>query len=299
MASGDGLTIGEGLAIGPARAARRQAERPQARASVLAQRRLLLSLALLAAISLLFIAFPALDRQFAALFHVDGGFPASKVPLLAALRASGKHLVIAICLALVATLGMKLVRPGRPLPIRASQIWFLLASLALGPGLIVNGILKSFWGRPRPIQVDLFGGSAPFETAWRISGACQSNCSFVSGEAASAFWLLGLALLLPPRHRADVAGAIAPLTVALSLNRIAFGGHFPSDVLISWAITLIVLVGLHRVMVTGPFGARLDAATERALLKIGLAPRRLLGRISRDRGRRHLRCGTGTIDQSK
>jgi hypothetical protein len=151
---------------------------------------LYMAMAGLAAISLLFMAFPALDLRFAALFHIDGAFPAARIPELVTLRLLGKDLVVLVCLALLASLGAKLPRPLRPMPIRASHVWFLFSTLAIGPGLIVNGVLKSFWGRPRPIQVDLFGGTAPFEPAWKIGGACLSNCSFVSGEAASAMWLL-------------------------------------------------------------------------------------------------------------
>jgi len=246
-----------------------------------------LALAGLAAISLLFMAFPALDLRFAALFHVDGAFPASRLPGLVTLRLLGKDLVVLVCLTLLASLGAKLARPLRPMPIRASHIWFLFATLALGPGLIVNGVLKSFWGRPRPIQVDLFGGAAPFEPAWKIGGACLSNCSFVSGEAASAMWLIGLAMLAPPRYRPALAGTIGALAFALSLNRIAFGGHFLSDVLIAWAITLVVMLGLHRVLVAGPFRARIDAATESALRRIALAAAPALGRIAKGRSTDH------------
>src|SRR5271165_260647 len=44
---------------------------------------------------------------------------------------------------------------------------FLLASLALGPGLLVNGLLKEVSHRPRPEQTLEFGGSwrfRPYET---------------------------------------------------------------------------------------------------------------------------------------
>ncbi|MCX5567918.1 phosphatase PAP2 family protein [Kaistia nematophila] len=253
------------------------------------------AMGMLAAVSLFFIAFPGLDLHVAALFHADGGFPATQNPSLVALRALGKNLVVLACAVLIAGLAMQLVRSPRRMPIRASHIWFLLASLALGPGLIVNGILKSLWGRPRPIQVDLFGGAAPFETAWTISGACQSNCSFVSGEAASAFWLLGLVLLAPPRYRPALAAGIGLLAFALSLNRLAFGGHFLSDILISWAITLVVMFGLARLMLEEPFRSRIDAATESALGQLALASRAALGRIARQRTSDH-RSGPDRVD---
>jgi len=288
------IVAGDGMAIGHAAATCRPAE--SERAALLSLTRLYWAMGLLAAISILFIAYPALDLHVAALFHVDGGFPASQNPSLVALRGLGKTLVILASAILIASLALKLVRAARPMPIRASHIWFLLASLALGPGLIVNGILKSFWGRPRPIQVDLFGGGAPFETAWTISGACQSNCSFVSGEAASAVWLLGLVLLAPPRYRVAFSIAVGLLAFALSLNRLAFGGHFLSDMLISWAITLVVMLGLARLMLEEPFRARIDAATESALGQLGLASRRAFGRIAGQRTSDHLSSRPDRVD---
>src|SRR5262245_4094209 len=43
----------------------------------------------------------------------------------------------------------------------------VLLALALGPGLLVNGILKPLWGRPRPYQVESFGGARPYRYWWQ------------------------------------------------------------------------------------------------------------------------------------
>ena len=59
---------------------------------------------------------------------------------------------------------------------------FLAVSLLLAPGLLVNVVLKEVSARPRPNQVENFGGSAEFRPWFRFDGACRSNCSFVSGE---------------------------------------------------------------------------------------------------------------------
>ena len=40
--------------------------------------------------------------------------------------------------------------------------WFLVVTLALGPGVVTNLILKDHWHRPRPIDVTEFGGSFRF-----------------------------------------------------------------------------------------------------------------------------------------
>ena len=59
----------------------------------------------------------------------------------------------------------------------------LTLSLVLGPGILVNGILKPYGGRPRPIEVTEFGGPLQFVDWWNPTGACEGNCSFMSGEA--------------------------------------------------------------------------------------------------------------------
>ncbi|MCG2663967.1 phosphatase PAP2 family protein, partial [Brevundimonas sp.] len=122
-----------------------------------------------------------------------------------------------------------------------------------GPGLVVNLVLKGLWGRARPVQIDQFGGDAAFTPVWMVSDACQSNCSFVSGEGSSAAWMVGVLLVVTPAKWRPV---VLPLAVvyafALSMNRLAFGGHFLSDILLSWALTALVMTGVYRVTVASP-----------------------------------------------
>ncbi|WP_102960955.1 phosphatase PAP2 family protein [Mangrovicella endophytica] len=127
-------------------------------------------------------------------------------------------------------------------------IW-LLSGLALGPGLLVNGLLKEHWGRPRPIHLNVFGGDAEHQMVWVISDWCDRNCSFVSGEAASSAWLVAAALVTPKPVRLAATATALVYAGSLSLNRIAFGGHFLSDVVLSWLICGLVFAVLHRVIV--------------------------------------------------
>ncbi len=117
----------------------------------------------LLACSAVFIAFPAIDTAVAGWFHDASGFPATKLASLMALRRLGDQLVILVLVVLAASLVGKLVWPARPMAIRPRSTLYLLASLALGPGLVVNAIFKSWSGRPRPIQTDLFGGDWSFD----------------------------------------------------------------------------------------------------------------------------------------
>jgi lipid A 4'-phosphatase len=108
----------------------------------------------------------------------------------------------------------------------------------------VNGLFKSYWGRPRPVATDLFGGDHPFVTAGQLSEACAKNCSFISGEAASIFWLVCLIPLLPARYRRSGTAVIIAIAVFTAALRIAFGGHYLSDVVLGGLSTIIVFAAL-------------------------------------------------------
>ncbi len=224
-----------------------------------------------AGLSGLFLAFPQIDIAISGLFHDPvRGFAASDVSVLKLLRKSSTW-VMGVLLGLAL---WRLCRACRgPMGSRIGAMrpaLCVMAGLALGPGLLVNAVLKEWWGRPRPIQVDLFGGEAPFAAAWRITDACASNCSFVSGEASSAAWMAGAVLILAP-GRILLASGVALYGAALSLNRLAFGGHFLSDILLAWAMTGLVLAIMHRLTVAE--ASRSQADNLRAPFLASMKPR--------------------------
>ncbi|MEE9313862.1 MAG: phosphatase PAP2 family protein [Rhizobiaceae bacterium] len=122
-----------------------------------------------------------------------------------------------------------------------------LLSMILGPALLTNVIFKPFWGRPRPVQTVEFGGEAPYVLAGDISEHCVGNCSFVSGEATAAFWMVWIIPFLPSKWRWLGGVLIVALACGISLLRVVFGGHFLSDVMLGgmvalFAITLSALI---------------------------------------------------------
>ena len=227
------------------------------------------------ALSLFFLAFPGVDLWVSRAFYVPGqGFIAVRDHLLVVFRNSIDLLVMVAAVVMLAGLAVKLARPQRPSPIPPNRVLFLFSSLILGPGLLVNVILKDHWGRPRPSMIAAFGGSSPYVPVWEISHFCSRNCSFVAGEPSAAAWLVGAALLLPGGWR--LVGMIMAGTYAIfiSLNRIAFGGHFLSDVLLSVALTFLVMALLHRLLVERPPAALANPILEANLTTVG---RRLKG----------------------
>lgn len=227
-------------------------------------------LLLVAAASAVFLLFPGIDLWFSDLFYRSkGGFWLRRNDALGFFRATNDVLIAAVMVLLVASVAAKLARPERPSPIPPNTVVFLLATLILGPLLLVNVILKNTWGRPRPVQVDAFGGEAPYVEVWRITEWCDTNCSFVSGEASSAMWLVAAALVLPKPVRAPVAAAAIAYAVLLSLNRVAFGGHFLSDVVISFGLTLLLIAVVHRAVIERPPTWLSNQALEAGLTGLG------------------------------
>jgi lipid A 4'-phosphatase len=125
---------------------------------------------------------------------------------------------------------------------------YLLCVLVIGPGLVVNLWLKdNSIGRARPREVIEFGGTHAFTPAFYNAQACDTNCSFPCGHAASGFYLVALAWAFRRRSLLLVGIGLGGL---LGFMRIVQGGHFASDVLISFwvcyfcAMLLAKLFGL-------------------------------------------------------
>lgn len=215
--------------------------------------------------AVLFTAAPALDLAVSALFYRPGaGFWRADLALSAAVRAAAWRLSEAMIL--VAVAGLVLAAARRRIAGIAPRVWgFVLLLYALGPGLLVNLLLKSHWGRARPADVAEFGGSLPFTPPLVVSDACARNCSFVSGEAAAnAAFAIALAVAIravrPPLRPAAVAAvtwAGAAVALAGSFQRIATGRHFLSDVL--FAALLVAALAILLAPLARPPAAR-DAA---------------------------------------
>ena len=203
----------------------------------------------LCAVSAFFLVFPDIDLWASGLFYDEvSGFAAQNSDFLRQVRHLGPHIVTLIAIFCLLALVLKLVLPGRAplLPLRKPV--YLLTTLILGPGIVVNAILKDNWGRPRPRSVEEFGGDLVFQKVWIISDQCDRNCSFTSGEASAAMWLVAAVAVLPRSWWKYALAAALPLGLILSVNRVAFGGHFLSDTLLSWGLTLLIALTVHRVL---------------------------------------------------
>lgn len=208
---------------------------------------LLIALAVAAVAGLIFGLWPALDLELAAPFFdpARGGFWRAFNPPYLRARDTVTWVIALVALPAVVAPIAKLIRPQRPLLIPGRAILLMLITLALGPGIVTNLVLKDHWDRPRPIDVAQFGGDEHFRPWWDPRGDCPKNCSFVSGEASGAFWTLAPAAVVPPQWRALAYGAAVAFGTAVGVLRMAAGAHFFSDVVFAGVFTFLVIWLVH------------------------------------------------------
>ena len=208
---------------------------------------LFIALGLALAVGLLFGIFPELDLKLAALFYdpATKTFPLKLNAPAEIARDGAMWIAWGLALPAIVALLAKLLRPDRPLLISGRAVIFLLVTLVLAAGILTNLTFKSYWSRPRPVVVTEFNGPLNFVPWWDPRGRCDKNCSFFSGEGATAFWTYAPAALTPPAWRPLAYASATAFGVLTSLLRMAFGGHFFTDVAAAGLVTFLVIWLVH------------------------------------------------------
>ena len=206
--------------------------------------------AVLAASAVVFYANPGLDLAVSSWFYTPGhGFALDKTLPLEVVRKLGIGITFATIAALIGIGVWWRLTPDATKRWPSTTPWadwlFLTTGMALGPGLLVNLVVKPIWGRARPRHIEEFGGALHFSPAWVISDQCRWGCSFVSGEAAATFMVLAFCFVAPPLWQRAMLIVGCLLTLMISIARIAVGGHFLSDVVTAWLLMGLVIVVLH------------------------------------------------------
>lgn len=128
-------------------------------------------------------------------------------------------------------------------PYRKGALLITLLTL-LGPGLMISAGFKQHWGRPRPEQMQIFGGEQQYRQVWE-RGEPGTGASFPSLHAATGF-AMGAPFFVFRRSRPRLARRWlllgAGYGLLMGVGRMAQGGHFASDVL--WSGGIIYLLGL-------------------------------------------------------
>lgn len=215
-------------------------------------------LAAFALAGLAFVLWPQIDLAVSGWFaRGSAGFPLQADPLLGQLNKvllqvlrAGNWLLLALALLAWAR------RPRNPLRRWRRQLAFLALAAALGPGVLVNVLVKDHFGRARPVASAPFGGEHRFSPAFMLSDQCDVNCSFVSGHAAGATMpAAGYFIAAGRRRRRLWLAAGLTFGAAVGLLRIAVGAHYLSDVVMGIGFTWAAAVVCALLLLPGPMAA--------------------------------------------
>jgi membrane-associated PAP2 superfamily phosphatase len=234
---------------------------------------LIVALGIAVVAGLIFGIYPDLDLRVARHFFLNADlgsnvFPWRYYPPLMQARDFGLRVSAVLVAPAIVALVLKLILPHRKMLISGRAVLFLIATMVIGPGLLVNLGLKDHWGRPRPIDVTQFGGDQHFVAWWDPRGDCPKNCSFVSGDVAGAAWTLAPAALAPPQWHALAYGAALALTAGMATYRVMAGGHFVSDTIFAGVFTFLIVWLFYQLIYRWPRTQLTDRAIEGAIERL-------------------------------
>lgn len=230
---------------------------------------LIIALSLSLAFGLLFGLYPELDLKVAGFFYdaTAKTFPLKNVTWAMIARDGAMWIAWGLALPALISLVVKLAYPVKPLMMSGRAMVFLVVTMLLSAIVLSNIVFKGYWGRPRPVTVTEFQGKLDFKPWWDPRGACPKNCSFFSGEGATAFWTYAPAALTPPQWRPLAYVGATAFGLATGGLRIAFGGHFLTDVLFSGTVTFLVIWLVYALIYRWPSTRTTDYGVEAALTR--------------------------------
>ncbi len=242
---------------------------------------LAIALALTAAFVVVFTLYPRLDLVVAGWFYdpVARDFPATLGEAAAFARDAAMWIAWGFVAPSIVALAAKFIRPVKALALPGRTVLFLVVTMTLTAGVLSNLGFKSYWGRPRPVMVTEFGGPWAFKPWYDPTGECPKNCSFFSGEGVTAFWTFAPAALAPPAWRPLAYVAATAFGLATGALRMAFGGHFLTDVLASGLVAFFVIWLAYAVIYRWPRTRLSDEVIDAAITRVASPGYRLRQRL--------------------
>jgi lipid A 4'-phosphatase len=205
-----------------------------------------IGLSLLIAAGLVFLTWAALaldvDMKVAAFFfNKSSGWTYKDAEPWRALYLFGTMPGLALALMSLSILFLGFIQPKWQTYQR--QMLVIVLTTILGAGVLVNGILKPYCGRPRPREIITFNGQ------WEFCRPCFNDApgkglSFPCGHCTMAFIFVTLIYLRPKSAAIAYGGAIFGLVygILMGVARAAQGAHFVTDTL--WSLGVLVIVSL-------------------------------------------------------
>ncbi|MBF0349947.1 MAG: phosphatase PAP2 family protein [SAR324 cluster bacterium] len=154
------------------------------------------------------------------------------------LYAYGTYPGLFLLLGCIVTLGMSLIN-GKLGGWRRYLLLTILTSI-LGGGILVNAVLKDHWGRPRPRQIEDFGGKWEYKNTFE-PGVAGKGKSFPCGHCSMGFSFISLGFWYQKSRIIGTAGTAFGMVYGLlmSIARIGQGAHFLTDAL--WSLGIIFM----------------------------------------------------------
>lgn len=244
---------------------------------------LAIALVIAVVVGVVFGVYPRFDLRISAFFFDPHShlFKLNDQPWVLRSRDAARWLIALIVAPAVLALIAKLAMPERRALIGGRAALLMVVTLALGPGVLANLVLKDHWGRARPLDVTEFGGAYPFIPWWDARGDCRDNCSFIAGEPSGAFWTLAPAALTPPQWRLLAYGGALAFGATVGLMRIAGGGHFFTDVVFAGIFVFLLIWLTHGLLFRWSTTRTTDEAIERPLIWAGEALRGAVAVLAR------------------
>lgn len=118
---------------------------------------------------------------------------------------------------------------------------FLLVVIIATPGILVHNVMKPAWQRARPVNIEEFGGVKKFTPIYKPF-ASQKGKSFPSGHASMGAAMIALAYVVSKSRRRKIFVITSIYAFLASMGRVVQGGHFLSDVTISFILTIITIL---------------------------------------------------------
>ncbi|MDD2760621.1 MAG: phosphatase PAP2 family protein [Methylomonas sp.] len=204
-----------------------------------ARRELLVLCFFALATTALFWATP-LDTQMAALFYHDGDWPYRHGAWIKILYDYAfPFTVVSGLAALTVSIAGHYHHYTRRFRRRAL---YILLVIALGPGVVVNLVVKDHWGRPRPLHTQAFGGEYAYVPPLKIGHTPDK--SFVCGHCSVGYAFFAL-YFLSQNHKAVYFSLALILAWTMGFTRMTSGSHFLSDILWSGYLVFLVAYALY------------------------------------------------------
>ena len=163
------------------------------------------------------------------------------------------------------------------------QMLVIVLTTILGAGVLVNGILKPYCGRPRPREVTAFNGQ------WEFCSPCFNDApgkglSFPCGHCTMGFLFVTLIYLRRKSPVIAYGGAVFGVFygILMGIARAAQGAHFVTDTLWSFGVLVIVSLLLYYSLIPKIERSWLKARTlsPRQIFVTGICVALLMGGIT-------------------